>query len=202
MSNRFTRLRERVERMVFAGLKPDAPSPGAAKKSRLESLMESAEDLASRGLQPGEKPSGPMTRRKKAGIVFALLATGGFIYFLVTVLRHPAERGESTAAPPSAPTQILAPGVQIEKNQDLEVVKMEFHKDSDPMTITGTLRNRTDKTFARCEVSFDVTTKKGEQLGGASTLVSNLGPHAEAQFRIEIPQKNAGFVLVRELRTD
>jgi hypothetical protein len=188
--------------MVFAGLKPDAPAPVAARKSRIESLMESAEDLASRGMESTGKPlPGPMTWRQKAGIVFALLATGVFIYFLVSTLQRPAERAESKAAPP-APLQIIAPGVQIEKNKDLEVVQMEFHKNSDPKSITGTLRNRTGKTFARCEVSFDVSNKEGAQLGGASTRISNLGPHAEVRFRIEVPQKDAGFVLVRELRTE
>jgi hypothetical protein len=201
MASAFQRLKESVERLIFAGLKPDAEVE-AAKKSKIKSLMQSAEDLASRGMQPDKKPlPGPMTLGHKITIVAGVLLVGVFVYLLVSVLRHPAEQAESTApAPP--PVEIVPKGFKVDKNKDLEVVEMVFKKDKEPKEITGTLHNLTDRPFDKCEISFDITTKAGEQLGGASTTVNHLEPHGSAKFRIPVLQKDAGFAMVRELRTD
>lgn len=200
MANPFQRLRASLERLAFAGLKPDAAV--AAKKSKISTLIESAEDLAGRGLRPEEKPlRGPMTLGQKLGIVAGILLVGLFVYVLVTVLRHPAEQAESTAPPPP-PVEIVPKGFKVDKNKDLEVVEINFDKNKEPKEITGTLRNLTDRTFAKCEISFDVTTRGGEQLGGVTTTVNGLEPHGSARFRIPVPQKEAGFAMVRELRTD
>jgi hypothetical protein len=201
MASAFQRLKDSVERLIFAGLKPDA-AVEAAKKSKIKSLMQSAEDLASRGLQADEKPlAGPMTLGNKLTIVAGVLLVGVFVYLLVSVLRHPAEQTESTGPAP-APVEIIPKGFKVDKNRDLEVVEMDFKKDKEPKEITGTLHNLTDRTFEKCEVSFDITTKTGEQLGAASTTVNHLEPHASMKFRIPVLQKEAGFAMVRELRTD
>ena len=72
MANAFERLKSSLERMIFAGLKPDAPS--GPKKSKIGALMESAADLASVGLKPDDKPlPGPMTATKKLGLVAGIL---------------------------------------------------------------------------------------------------------------------------------
>jgi hypothetical protein len=200
MANPFQRLRASLERLIFAGLKPDAVV--SQKKSKIKSLMESAEDLAARGLQPDEKPlPGPMTAGRKIAIVAGILLVGVFVYVLVTVLRHPAEQAESTAPPPP-PVQIIPKDFKVDKNKDLEVVEINFNQNKLPKEITGTLRNLTDRAFAKCEVSFDLTTRSGEQLGAVATTVNRLEPHGSVKFRILVPQKEAGFVMVRELRTE
>ena len=108
--------------MVFAGLKPDAPM--AQKKSKIGALIESAEDLASRGLKPEDKPlPGPMTWTQRIGIVIGLLMIGGLLYVLVTVLQHPAEQAEKVGPRP-APVQIVPKGFKVDKNKDLEVIEI------------------------------------------------------------------------------
>lgn len=200
MARRFKSLRAALERLVYAGLKPDAPV--TPKRSALETLINTAEDLASRGLKSEEQGlPGPTSWRKRAAIVFGILLLGTFVWLLVTFLNKPAERAESKAPPPP-PLQIVQPGVTVEKNKDLEVVAIEFNKNSNPKEITGILRNLTDRHFATCEVSFDVTTAAGGQLGGVATTVHNVPPRGTARFRILVPQKDAGFAMVRELRTD
>ena len=200
MANPLQRLRASLERLIFAGLKPDEAV--AQKKSKITALMESAEDLAARGLQPEEKPlPGPLSFGKKLGIAAGILLVGLFIYVLVTVLRHPAEQAESTAPPPP-PVEIIPKGFKVEKNKDLEIVEIDFNRHKQPMEITGTVHNLTGRAFPKCEVSFDLTTKEGAQLGGVSTTVTGLEPHGSAKFRIPVNFKEAGFAMVRELRTD
>jgi hypothetical protein len=82
------------------------------------------------------------------------------------------------------------------------VVAIEFDKNKEPKEITGILRNRTDRSFTKCQISFSVTTRSGGQLGGVSTKVTGLGPHGSVRFRIPVPYENAGFVMVRELQPE
>jgi hypothetical protein len=142
-----------------------------------------------------------VTLTKKLGIVLGILVIGVSIYFLVTILQHPAEQAEKTGPPPK-PIEIVPKGFKVEKNKDLEIVEIEFDKNKRPKEIVGTLRNRTDRTFSKCEISFDVTTRSGEQLGGANTTVNNLAGHQSVKFKIPVPYENAGFVLVRELHSE
>jgi hypothetical protein len=202
MASRLDRIKTAVERLVFAGLKPDAPAATPPKKSKIESLIESAEELAAKGLKPDEQPlSGPMRWTKKLGIVIGILLIGVFVYLLAMVLQRPAEQAEKTGPPPPL-VQIVPKGMKVDKNKDFEVVAIEFNKNKDPKEITGTLRNLTDRAVAKCEISFNVTTRSGEQLGGVATTVNGLTPHGTVHFRIPVPYENAGFVIVRELLPD
>jgi hypothetical protein len=203
MASPLERFKAAVERLVFAGLKPDDPAAAAApKKSKIEAFIESAEELASKGLKPDEQPlPGPTTWTKKLGIAIGILLIGVFVYVLIVVLNKPAEQAEK-AGPPPKPVEIVKPGTTIDKNKDFEVVEIEFNKTKEPKEITGMLRNLTDKPVAKCEVSFNVTTRQGEQLGGVVTTVTGLEPHGSARFKILVPYEKAGFALVRELRPE
>jgi hypothetical protein len=201
MANRFQSLRDFFERLVFAGLKPDAPA--GPRKSKLKSLIASAEDLAGRGLKPDEATPipPPASLRRKLAIGAGVLVLLGGVYGLAIVLQRPAERKATlTSGGPILP--LLPPGFKVEKNKDLAVEEIEFKRTGEVREITGRLRNLTDKNFAHCEVSFDVTTRQGTQLGGVTTTVQNLPPRGVIEFRIPVPQKEAGFAMVRELRTD
>jgi len=161
-----------VERLIFAGLKPDEPA------------------------MPG-----PTSWSKRIGIVAGLLGIGVSVWVLVLVLLHPAQQAEKVEAPPPL-LEIVPKDFQVEKNKELEVVAIEFRQNKEPKEITGTLRNLTDRTFAKCEVSFNVTTSNGGELGGAVGTVTGLKPHGSAHFRIPVPYKNAALVMVRELRPE
>jgi hypothetical protein len=200
MASLFGRCKAAIERLVFAGLKPDAPM--APKKSKIESLIESAEGLAARGLKSEDKPlPGPMSWAKKIGIVVGLLAIGGGIYVLVTVLQRPADQAEKTGPPPK-PVEIIPKDFHVDKNKELEVVEIEFNKNKQPKEIVGTLRNLTDRSIKNCLVSFSVTTRSGSQLGGVMTTVTGLAPHGSSRFRITVPYADAGIVIVRDLQPE
>jgi hypothetical protein len=172
MPGPFARLRAFLERVVFAGLKPDV-SAGP----------------------------GPVSLGQKLLLATGIILLGVFVFVLVQFLRKPAQQNEAQGPPPP-PVQIVPPGLQIEKNKDLEVVEIEFNKNREPKFITGTLRNRTDRAFSRCEISFHVTARSGSQLGAVDTTVQNVPPHGSVRFRIPVPQKDAEFTMVRELRAE
>ncbi len=196
----FQKLRDFFERVAFAGLKPDAPA--GPKKSKLQELVQSAEELAARGLKADESAlPGPTSKKKIIAIVVGLLVVAGAVGALVMVLQRTAHKAEvQTKAGPPPP--LVPPNFKAEKNKDLAVEEIDFNKTKDPKEITGTLRNLTDKTLDTCNVSFDVTTRQGGQLGGVATTVHNLAPHGTAHFRIEVPQPGAAFTMVRELRAE
>ena len=199
MANPFQSLREFFEKVAFAGLKPDAPA--APKKSKIQSLVRSAEELAARGLKPDEAREARSPWRTRIAVGVAAVAIIGVGVTLVIALQHPADKSETTAAS-GPPPPIVPPGFKVEKNKDLAVEEIDFNKVAEPKEITGTLRNLTGRQIASCDVSFDVTTKQGGQLGGVSTTIHDLAPHGTAHFRIPVPEAEAGFVMVRELRAN
>ena len=160
------------------------------------------ERLIFAGLKPGQRGlPGPASWGKRLGIAVGILLIGAFVFVLVNVLTHPAEQAEETAAAPP-PVEIVPKGFTVDANKDLEVIAIEFNKSKNPKEITGTLRNRTDRSFAKCEISFSVTTSDGGQLGGVATTVKAIRPHGSTRFRIPVGYPEASFVMVRELRTE
>src|ERR1051325_6149508 len=94
MASRFARLRGLLERVAFAGLKPDVKA--GPKKSKLDSLIRSAEEIASVGLQPEDQPlPGPTTLRHRLTLIVGLLLLGVSIYVLIGFLRKPAPLREA-----------------------------------------------------------------------------------------------------------
>jgi hypothetical protein len=200
MADWLQRVKGRIEKLVFAGLKPDAPV--VPKKSKLEALIATAEDLAARGLQPDERAlPGPVTTRRKVVIAVGVFAVALGVFALVRMLQQPAKQGEAKGPQPP-PLELVPKGLVIEKNKDLEVISINFNRTKEPHEITGTLRNHSGKLFAKCEVSFELTDQAGAQLGGVSTIVHNLPAGGATRFSIPVAQPDAVFAMVRELRPE
>ena len=173
MPNRFQSLRDLFEKVAFAGLKPE--------QSALP---------------------GPTTLGRKILIGAALAALAALLVGLGIVLQTHANKPEAAAAaepPPAAPAAPL----NAEKSREVTVEEIAFRDNRDEThLIVGTLRNLSARRIAHCEVSFDVTTRAGSQIGGVSTTVFNVAPHGTVRFEIPVPQKDAAFAMVRELHTD
>src|SRR5689334_19500232 len=122
MASAFERFKASVQRLLFAGLRPDEPA------------------------MPG-----PTSVAKRIWTAVGVLVIAASVWVLVLVLRHPAEQPEKVTTPRFV--EIIPKGFQVEKNKDVEVVEIEFKPDRLPKEITGTLRNLTDRPFARCEIS-------------------------------------------------
>jgi len=199
MANWARSLRDKLDKLLYAGLKPDQPPE--YKQSKIDSLLKD-ESIIFAGLKSEEKPlRGPLGLRKKIAIALGLLVLAALVGALVLILQKPAERQE-VAGPIHRTPNFLPKEISIDKNKDLEVVSIDFQRDREPHVIVGKIKNRTDRRFARCEISFDVTTAAGALLGGVSTTVTNLAPFALANFEIVVPHKDAAFAMVRELRVE
>jgi hypothetical protein len=118
----------------------------------------------------------------------------------------------ASEAPPVAPAAAVPPAqiaarmlpnldnLQVPGNHDLEVTDAHIVHGS-TTTIEGSIRNNTSHPIYGAEVVFDVTDSRGSQLGGVSTRVDHLAPQTRTAFKVQIPQSNAAFALVRELHT-
>src|SRR6476661_670242 len=106
--------------------------------ARLRALLEK---LAFAGLKPEERPlPGPMTLRHKIAVLLGIILVGVFVFVLIGFLRKPAEQKEADMPPPP-PVEIVPPGLKVEKNKDLEVTELDLNVTHEPKVITGTLRN-------------------------------------------------------------
>ena len=115
----FQSVRRFFERMAFAGLKPDEPA--GPKKSKLSALIQSAEDLATRGLD-ADQPAmpGPVSTRRKVLLTASGVVLAGIAVALVITLRQPAHKPEAQVVN-APPAPLLKPGIVVEKNRDLSV---------------------------------------------------------------------------------
>ena len=200
------RLRRFLESMVYAGLKPagaPAPPPRTGWRGRLKGVWDR--------LLGGSMPTDPLylsnrtwKQKLKMGTVVCapvLIVVGIFLYSLLTPPAAPEKPlVVLTPAEIAARTQIIPKDFKVPQNVDVQVAEVFVDRNSNPHRISGTLQNVSEKRFGNVELSFDLTDQDGSQVGGASTVVPDIGPHAMKKFSFAIPQRNAAFVLVRETR--
>ncbi len=200
------RLRQIFESIVYAGLKPagaPAPPPGTGWRGRLRRAWDR--------FLSGGAPSDPLylsnrTWKQKLKVAAAvstpvLIVVGIFVYSLVTPPPAPEKPlVVLTPAEIAARTQIIPKDFKVPQNVDVQVGEVSVDRASTPHRISGTLQNVSEKRFSNVELTFDLTDENGSQVGGARTVVPDIGPHATKSFNFAIPQRNAAFVLVRETR--
>lgn len=198
------RLREIIDSVIFAGLKPSgsaAARVGSGWRGRLA--------LAWDRLLSGSTPVDPFylsnrtwKQKFRIGAIVCtpiLIVVGIFIYSLYTP--PPAvekQFSEPTAAEVAARTRIVPDDFKVPQNGDLELMEVFIDRSTTPHHVAGTLKNISSRHFGIVEISFDLTDANGSQIGGAKTLVADMGPGRAKQFSFPIPQRNAAFVLVRE----
>ncbi len=200
------RLRKFFESIVYAGLKP-AGAPARPQQTGWRGRLRRSWDR----LLSGPAPSDPLylsnrTWKQKLKVATAvcapvLIVVGIFVYSLLTPPPAPEKPlVVLTPAEIAARTQIIPKDFKVPQNVDVQVGEVSIDRSSTPHRISGTLRNTSEKRFSNVELTFDVTDENGSQVGGARTVVADVGPHATKSFSFAIPQRNAAFVLVRETR--
>jgi len=200
------RLREFFESIVFAGMKPGA-RPGQTQEMKwLGPLRGPVERLLS-----GSAPSDPLylTNRSVGGrikswslVVIPCLFIVGLVALTLSkdYSGPPAPQKEPSAE--EAAKKILpdiARDIKIDSNKDVEVVQV--HVDRSAMKVAGTVRNNTAHAIAVTDVVFNLADTSGSQIGAVSGHIENLPPKTTKDFEFPIKQRDATFVLVRELST-
>jgi hypothetical protein len=201
-------LRQSLNSIVFAGLKPDAPREQAARLRWLGPLR----GLLERVLQ-APAPSDPLylsnrtfDQKAKLGLAIAvpcLIVVGltalGLSHFFRA--KGPGPAAEPTAAEVAVK---LLPNMSkignIEVNKDVQVLEAHVELEGGAK-LTGTARNNTDHLIHTAKIVFNLTGQGGSQVGAVSAQVENLAPNATVRFQVPIEQTNAAFALVREVQT-
>jgi len=201
------RLRELVESIVFAGMKPGAPVAQAQRMWWLGPLRRPIE----RFLSGGFAPSDPLylTRRTIGQRIRAALVIGAPCLIVAGLMALALSNHfvKKTVMPKDlSPAEVAArmlpnlDHIKLDTNRDVDV--MEVHVDRTKGTaVMGTVMNNTTHEIHSAEIVFDLTDSTGTQLGGVSQKMENLAPRIRRDFRLQIAQNTASLVLVREVKT-
>jgi hypothetical protein len=93
----------------------------------------------------------------------------------------------------------LDKNLKVEQNHDVEVADVHIEQ-SGGTKVAGTVRNTTAHVIQDPELVFDLTDAAGSRLGAVSTRIPKIDARSSAPFSFPVPQKNAAFALVREVR--
>jgi hypothetical protein len=202
------RLRQFVDSIVFAGLKPDAHREPAKRTRWLGPLPGLLDRMLNR-----PAPSDPLylsnrtfDQKMKLAVLIAvpcLIVVGGVLLLLSNIFQA---NDTGPAAEPSAAVLAakLLPNIdktiKIEVNKDVQVLEAHIEREGG-MKVAGTVKNNTDRPIHTTEIILNLTDKTGSHLGAVSAHVDNLAPNATMKFQTPVEQKEAVFALVREVST-
>jgi len=198
-------LREIVESVVFAGLKPGgqpAETPG-------RNWLGPFKDFIDRLLSSGPAPADPLylshrtTAQKVRLAVFIaipclILATGTVLMltdFFGKRLAPPAP--EITRAEIAAKMLRNMDQVKVVTNHDIEVINVRVER-GEGSTLSGTIKNNTSHVIRAANIVFDLTDSGGSQLGAVRARVENLPAQSSTGFRVPIEQQTAIAAWVRD----
>jgi hypothetical protein len=203
----FRSLRRILESIVFAGMRPAGTPAQPRPTGFLGRIAERVERLLS-----GTAPDDPLylTHRTPAhklrlALVLAIpfFAVSALMYFALSRGSEPAALPAKVELTPAELASKLLPeigNIKVETNRDIEVLDAHVEPGTPP-AIAGTIRNNANRLIRGIELVFDLTDERGSRLGGVTTRINALQPGARTTFRFSIPQHNAAFALVREIRT-
>ena len=205
------RFRKWFESIAYAGM--DAPS--APRGRRLNWLGPLARPI-NQYLDGGARPDDPFYLSNRtlgqrfrlalpiaapciiiaAGI--AMAAAGYFDRHHSEIPPSPALTSEQIAA---KVLPNLGKDLTVEVSHDLEVTEVHVEHGS-VTTVSGFARNTTDHAIHNAQAVFDLTNSAGSRLGAVSTRIPSIGAKATVPFSFPVEQREAAFVLVREIRQD
>jgi hypothetical protein len=204
-------LREKIESIVFAGLKPSggkvepaAPPPDTAM-GRLRQRID-------KWISGGPAPSDPlyltnrtMGQKIKSWSVVAVplvILVGGVALSLSNVLDPPEVKPQKELSPAEVAAKLLPnlKDIKIELNHDIDVAEAKIER-SGGVHIVGAVKNKTNKPIASADLGCDLTDAGGTQLGAVTVHIENIPASGVKSFELPLKQPNASFVLIREIIT-
>ena len=202
------RLREFIESIVFAGLKPGGQK---AQQGTQWKWLGPLSGPVERLLSGGPAPTDPLYLTNRSwnqkirswsliGIpcLFVLFAVG----YVLSSLMSPPEAKPAKEMPASEIAAKMLPDMSkdlhLTTNHDIEVVEVKVEPNNGPKLV-GTLRNTTSHEIAYAEVIVDLTNVSGSQLGAVSGIAEKIPANSVKTFTTQIHQTDAAFALVREV---
>ena len=206
------RLREWLESIVFAGLKPSRqPNQAApAATGSIGRLRERIDKFISGGPPPTDPlylTNRSLGQKLRSGAVIAvplLILIGGVALTLGRYLVPPEAKPVADLTPSEVAAKVLpnmsAKDLKIDSNRSLDVVEARIER-SGGVRMVGIVKNLTDHEIAAAEIGCDLTDDNGTQLGAVSVHVEKIPASGTKRFELSLKQAQASFVLIREIST-
>jgi hypothetical protein len=198
------RIREFLESIVFAGLKPGGQKAPRRQFQWLGPLSGPVERLLSGGPAPADPlylTNRTLAQRLKSWSLIAipcLILAAGIAVILSSFLGPPetTPQKEMTAAEITAK---LLPNIdkdlKLAPPPDVQVVEVRV----DGSRLVGLVKNSTTREIAAAELVFDLTNATGSQVGAVNGTVEKIPASGTKDFQFPIKQGDAAFALVREV---
>ena len=202
-----SRFRQFIEKILYAGLKPNAPPKESNRGRWLGRLSAAVERFLA-----GRAPTDPLyltNRTLKQKLTLAVAVAVPALFLLAVMAVAFSNLFSPSSAPPHEPTPAevvakllpdLEKTIEIDVNKDAELVEVHVERSSASPRITGLLRNRTDRPIS-VEFALELTDDAGSRLGAVVGRVDKAPPKNTIPFQFPIKQENAAFALVREMHT-
>jgi hypothetical protein len=198
-------LRQIVESIVFAGMKPGVQPSQSRRMRLLGPLRRPLERLLNTAAPDDPFYLTNRTWGQKIGL-WALIAlpcvlVAAVIGFGVMGLiqgRDPAPRELSGAQIAAKMLPDLSQPIDLNVDNDLEVLEARIEV-GEPRKLVGSVRNRTDRNIEHAELVFDLTDNRGSRLGAVSVTVADIPAQKTLGFQLPLEQSTAAFALKRTL---
>jgi hypothetical protein len=202
------RLRQFFESIVYAGMKPGAPSAQKSSLRWLGPLQGPVQRFlnGSASTDPLYLTNRTLGHKVRLGLLicipFALvLAFVGFAAlgrFDDPDQLPPPTKQLTNAEIAAKMLPDLNKDLTLETNKELQVVEVEVQQIGGSR-ISGSVKNNTDHLITDAEVIFDLTNTGGSRVGAVSCKIARVEPKSTAPFQTAIPQADAAFAVVREV---
>jgi hypothetical protein len=203
------RLREWMESIVFAGMKPSGGQKQAAAIP--ETWIGRQRARIDKWISGGPAPTDPLylTNRSwgkkiKTWSVIAVplvILSGGVALTLSNILTPEATPvAEMTAAEVAAKVLPNLKDLKIERNHTLDVMEVQIVQRGGTKMI-GVVKNLTNHEIPTAEISLDLTDAGGTQLGAITVTIENIPASGTKSFETPLKQTESAFALVREIST-
>jgi hypothetical protein len=199
------RIREFLESIAFARLKPGGPGAPKQELKWLGPLHGPVERLLSGGPAPTDPlylSNRTLPQKLKSwsliGIPCLVLALG--IGVTLSDLLDPPEAKpikEPTAAQIAAKLPIIDKDLQFAPAPDVQVVEIRV----DGSRLVGVVKNTTAREIASTQIVIDLTNSVGTQVGTLNGTVERIPPSSSKAFQFPITQRDVAFGIVRLIQS-
>ncbi len=205
------RLRNKLESIVFAGLKPGGQKEKARarppdtwlgrQRRRIDNWI-SGSAAPVDPLYLSNRSTGQKIKSWSVVAIPLLILVGGVALSLSSYLKPTSRKSVSELSPAAAGEKMLPDfkDLKIDSPRELDVVEIRIEKTAGTRLI-GIVRNKTAHVIASADVSCDLTDADGTQLGSITGHLDNIPAAASKTFELPLRQRDAAFALVREIST-
>ena len=197
------RIREFLESIVFAGMKPGGQTAPKQQLKWLGPLRGPVERLLSGGPAPSDPlylTNRTLTQKLKSWSLIAIpcvvLALG--IVILSRSLQPPAPKPVKPLTAAEITAKLLPnldQDIQLPPATDVQVIEIKV----EGSRLVGVVKNTTRREIAVTELVIDLTNAAGSQLGAVNAIVEKIPPSGTKDFQIAIQQRDAAFALIRNV---